>query len=101
MFINDLPSVLDFCSVHIFADDVQIYLCSEKSVDIEQMSIKLNHDLHKIFVWSSANLLPINSSKTKAMLICRRRVPPNPPDIFINFEKIEFVDRVNNLGIIF
>lgn len=34
LFINDLPSVLDFCSVHLFADDVQVYLCSNGTIDI-------------------------------------------------------------------
>ena len=30
IFINDLPSVLKYRSVHMFADDVQLYLCISK-----------------------------------------------------------------------
>lgn len=99
-FINDLPTTLRYCSVHLFADDVQIYLCELDPNNFASLSERINHDLQRIFDWSQRNLLPINSAKTKAMLINRNRNPLTLPDLMLNGDKIEFVNRVVNLGII-
>lgn len=101
LFINDLPSVLEFCSVHLFADDVQIYLCSDENLNIVEMQQKMNSDLFKIQRWSEHNFLPINPSKTKALFINRLKVPPNPPELLLRNEPIEYVDSACNLGVIF
>lgn len=100
LFINDLPSVLKYCLIHMFADDVQLYICSTDA-NLENVVQLLNSDLKRISQWSSRNLLPINSSKTKAMFISRRQIRNVLPDIIINNEKIEYVDKARNLGVIF
>lgn len=41
LFINDLPSVLKNCMIHIFADDVQLYLASN-SLTVTEMARLLN-----------------------------------------------------------
>uniref|UniRef100_A0A1W7R6J3 Putative reverse transcriptase n=1 Tax=Aedes albopictus TaxID=7160 RepID=A0A1W7R6J3_AEDAL len=101
LFINDLPAVLDFCSIHLFADDVQIYICTDENIDLSSARDCMNHDLHKLLKWSKDNLLPINPEKTKAMLISRQKMPPQPPRILLDGVAVQFVDRANNLGIIF
>lgn len=101
LFINDLPPVLKFCSVHLFADDVQIYLCSDANINIADMQRKINSDLLKVQSWSEKNLLAINPAKTKALLISRLKTPPNPPELFLKNELLEFVDHACNLGVIF
>lgn len=101
LFINDLPSVLEYCSVHLFADDVQIYLCSDKTIDVDDMSRKINSDLQKLLEWAKRNLLMINPTKTKALLINRSRSTIRTPDLFLNSEKVAFVDQASNLGLIF
>lgn len=101
LFINDLPSVLEYCTVHLFADDVQIYLCVNDFTDMARISWMINHDLNKILCWSRRNLLPINSSKTKAMMLSRLKNPPEPPRLYLNDEPVEFVDHARNLGLIF
>lgn len=101
LFINDLPSVLDFCSIHLFADDVQIYLCDINSDNLTDIARKINHDLQKIHNWSQQNLLAINPSKTKALLIGSSRNNSAIPSIFLNGEFIQFVDKADNLGVVF
>lgn len=101
LFINDLPAVLDFCSVHLFADDVQVYLCSNGEIDIRSMANKINHDLNKITQWSRKNSLPVNPQKTKAMLLSRLRCPPNIPALVFDGVQVQFVDRMVNLGVVF
>lgn len=100
LFINDLPSILKNCSIHMFADDVQLYICSTdyNTYDLAQL---INYDLERLSKWSSSNLLPINSTKTKAMFISRRQIRATLPDLVINGDKIDYVDKACNLGVIF
>lgn len=100
LFINDLPSTLRYCSVHLFADDVQIYLCELEPSNYGSLGEKVNYDLQRILDWSQRNLLPINPAKTKAMLINRGRNIFECPNLVMDGENIEFVDRVESLGII-
>lgn len=100
LFINDLPLSLKFCQIHMFADDVQLYICSTDT-HLNDLASLINFDLESISQWSLRNLLPINSSKTKVMFVARRQIRTPLPDIVINGEKIEYVDRVRNLGVIF
>lgn len=100
LFINDLPAVLDFCSVHLFADDVQIYLCGGKNTNMADLARKVNHDLQKLLEWSNRNLLMINPAKTKALLINKLRSPPRAPELFLDGELVHFVDQATNLGVI-
>lgn len=101
LFINDLPGMLDFCTIHMFADDVQIYICASGNIDMNDLGRKINQDLNNILRWSRNNLLEVNPSKTKAMLICRRKNPPSPPTILFDGQIIQFFDRLDNLGLIF
>ena len=101
LFINDLPNVLDYCSIHLFADDIQIYYFSDADPDLSVIGTFINHDLQQVSRWSIQNLLPINTDKTKAMLISKLKRPPLPPRILLNGEIVDFVDQVKNLGIIF
>lgn len=101
LFINDLPSILDHCLVHLFADDVQIYYCAKKNSNNLLISNEINHDLAKVHHWSENNFLPINPSKTKALLISNLKTPPSPPPLVMSGERIEFFESANNLGIIF
>ena len=100
MFINDLPAVLKFCVIHMFADDVQLYLGSTYT-NIEYSAQLINSDLKRVAQWSLNNLLPINSTKTKAMFISRRQGRSVLPDLIINDNKIEYVEKATNLGVIF
>lgn len=100
IFINDLPAVLKYCCIHLYADDVQIYFCST-NYNVAEISQKVNEDLNRIYCWSQRNLLPINSSKTKAMLITRLNTSFDLPTLTLNNEPIKFVNKVNNLGMVF
>ena len=62
IYTNDLPNALDNCSVHIYADDVQLY----SSTCIENIRLyidSINDDLRKINNWANANGLCINPFK--------------------------------------
>lgn len=100
LFINDLPTMLKYCKVHMFADDVQLYLCSSQYT-LDELARLVNADLANILNWSTNNLLPINSTKTKAMLISRHHRRLNIPNIYLGTDSIVFVNKISNLGVIF
>lgn len=87
--------------MHLVADDVQIYLCSDKNLNINEMARQINSDLQKLLEWSKRNLLMANPAKTKAMLINGSRFSPQTPNLFLGNERIQFVEQAPNLGMIF
>lgn len=100
LFINDLSSILRNCTVHMFADDVQINFYS-LDLSLQSMANLINDDLTRILAWSESNLLPINSSKTKVMLISRNRNINEYPEIKLgNHVVIEYVSKASILGFI-
>lgn len=101
LYINDLPSVLSFCNVHMYADDVQLYInCDKKS--LSDCVVMLNKDLQCVHDWASKNGLCLNPSKSKCLVIAKRAFDLSIlPKVILNNLAIEFVDSAKNLGIIF
>lgn len=101
LYINDLPETLSHCNIHIYADDVQLYLGSDEN-NLEEGVRKMNDDLQKIFAWVSNNSLTLNASKSKCLIISRKKHNfVNTPPILLNKEEIQVVDKGKNLGIVF
>lgn len=101
IYINDLPQQLDYCRIHMYADDVQVYLSSPSDSTNESVS-QLNADLNKIHLWAMANGLFLNPSKSKCLLIHKKSIKPVIDiDVLINGQKIPFVNTAKNLGIVF
>jgi hypothetical protein len=104
LYINDCPSVIKSCKYHLYADDLQIYLHS--TVDSLLDKIKLiNIDLAKLNIWSNANFLNINPSKSQAIVIGYPRIlalirKNELPPLSINGNQIPFCETVKNLGIL-
>ena len=71
MLINDLPSVVEFCKFHLYADDFVIYL-SGPFKDAQTIISKVNCDLDNISRWAADNGLSINTQKTQAMWVGSR-----------------------------
>ena len=71
LFINDLPSVVEFCKFHLYADDFVIYL-SGPFKNAQTIISKVNCDLDNISRWAADNGLSINTQKTQAMWVGSR-----------------------------
>ena len=65
LFINDLHKVVEFSTVHHFADDTNILL-TEKS--LKKMNRYINRDLKLVVEWIRANKLSLNTSKTELVI---------------------------------
>lgn len=98
LYINDLPSVIKYCSLHLFADDVQLYFdCGGRN--ISEINTMINRDLEAVRMWSTRNALRLNASKTQALFI-RRNANGEYPSLNIDNETISFVDSAKSLGFI-
>lgn len=101
IYANDLPQHLSHCSVHMYADDVQLHLSSPVS-SIKENVEKLNFDLNNIHKWASQNGLCLNPQKSKCLLIHKKTVTPLiEDDIVIDNKKIDIVQTARNLGLVF
>lgn len=101
IYINDLPSQLNYCEIQMYADDVQLYISCVPD-DVAECIDKVNFDLNKVYKWATANGLSLNAKKSKAMIIGKvNSLSVNFPAIVINNSKIEIVETAKNLGVIF
>lgn len=101
IYSNDLPLQIKHSKMQMYADDVQLYLSCTKS-SINHKVIELNNDLNKILVWASANGLCLNPRKSKCLIIRKRTVKINDDiNIYLGDSKIEIVETVKNLGVVF
>jgi hypothetical protein len=99
IFINDLPNILQFVNVNLFADDTLLYMKC-KAEDIDSSIDLFNSDLNSLFNWLCFSKLAINTSKTKAMIISSRKNFAVMNHLKVNNIDIEFVQTMKYLGII-
>lgn len=101
MYINDLPHVLKYCNIQMYADDVQLYV-STKADDMHNCLTQINDDLNQIECWANSNGLSINPKKSKALMISKKNPRLNLDiELKINSSVIEFVEFSSNLGVMF
>ena len=65
IYINDLPSILEWWCAFRYADDTVIYCYGSSS---QELSDKLNRDLLAVAKWLNDQKLTLNLEKTKCML---------------------------------
>lgn len=103
LYANDLPDQLHFCNVHMYADDVQLYT-STRIRDVKSCMDNINSDLSSLVKWATANGLCINPSKSKYLIIHKRRQNPlvdQSLSLRLGDSTIKLVESAKNLGIVF
>ena len=101
LYINDLPTVLTTCHIHMYADDVQLYSNCLHSKINEEIS-KINVDLQHVKEWTSQNGLSVNPAKSKCLCISNSPLDVSTlPSVVFDNEPTEFVNKAKNLGVIF
>lgn len=100
-FINDLPLHVGSSMIDLYADDTTLTSSSNyDSINLLQES--LNNSITEVVDWATANKLPINESKTKALLVTGKRLLSKievNPTIMVNKTEIELVSSVKLLGL--
>lgn len=100
IYISDPPNVVRNAKLHLFADDVRIYLGCEPS-DVYNGSLLINEDLERINGWSVKNRLYLNHMKSEAMLFAKNPSIHAKPIFHIDEKVVSYVKNTKNLGVIF
>ena len=66
IYINNLPSCLEYTTPRMFADDTNVSASGKNASEVQK---KINHDLGNIREWLIAHRLSPNTSKTEYMFI--------------------------------
>lgn len=103
IFINSVTSYFQYCSYHLYADDLQLYL-SFKPEDINKGIINMNADLDAVYSWANNYGLLLNPDKTQVILIGRDRYISqlnleSLPPVILNGKSLAYLTSEKNLGI--
>jgi len=97
VYINDLPRVVVWCIMIMYADDVVLYRSGKSRKEVEEA---LQLDIDKISEWSKLNGLTVSIAKTKSMILYPPRMKtPEALEITIDGERIECVTSFKYLGL--
>jgi hypothetical protein len=101
LYTADLVRNLKYCSVHLYADDTQLYY-SFVPHDLDMSISKINEDLDVVAKWSLKNNLVLNPKKSQFIILGnkwqRNKIKEQDPKIKIGTESIVRVENAKNLG---
>ena len=81
IYLNNIPSIPDVCSLESYVDDSKLYL-SFPVAEASNMIQQINKDLEKIASWCCYNSLLINPEKTKQLVLGTRQMLQRLPADF-------------------
>ena len=81
IYLNNIPSIPDVCSLESYVDDSKLYL-SFPVAEASNMIQQINNDLKKIASWCCYNSLLINPEKTKLLVLGTRQMLQRLPADF-------------------
>lgn len=99
LYINDLVNIDNSTKFIIYADDTTLLF---KGRDPSYLANEANRVLQRLYLWSTANSLAINTTKTKAVLFRpkNRRINTNL-ELKYGTSQIEIVAQIKCLGVLF
>jgi hypothetical protein len=95
LYINDLPDVVKYSKIALFADDAKMYINIESEDDCK----KLQKDLDAVYEWSSKWCMTFNVTKCKILKVTRS-INPYLFNYNINGTLLESVNEIRDLGVI-
>lgn len=101
IYTANLISCVKHCSVHLYADDTQVYYSFDVSTAVVANN-KINSDLQELINQSTAHCLSINPAKSKVLLFGRKQSRSKcikDLNIVIDNVSLEFVNSAKNLGV--
>ena len=101
LYINDLPSMCNTCSIESYVDDSKLYL-SFPGKDVDSSLRVLKEDLLRVASWCCTNGLLINPKKTKFCVFGSEKMLARTtiPSLTFLGEELQAEDHVKDLGII-
>jgi len=71
LYTNDLPSIVDFSTMNLYADDSELHYSHS---DLGVVEAQVQSDLDKVVQWMSSSYLCLNVVKSTAMLIGSQQI---------------------------
>ena len=90
IIVNDLPQVVEHCSINLYADDTTIY-CSAKDPSV--VKDLLGSDLSRVAKLIEENGLKINVSKTQLLVLSPPRRQEHTKTIKIRLKGEEIIQQ--------
>ena len=86
LYISEIEDIAELygLKIHIFADDMQLYISFQNYNGFQSIS-NIEHCLRHIKMWMSANFLKINEDKTNLVIISPNQNSGNFDDFCISF----------------
>ena len=97
LFVNDIPEVIRYSKIAMYADDVVVY-SSQRNHRLAVVGMQ--NDLNSIGTWCRNNCMTINETKTKVMWFASANMRKTLPDLDlkINDKKLSEVKHYMYLG---
>jgi len=73
LYVNDIHTSLKYCTFHMYADDLQIYIHFDPQ-HVNDSVDKMNADITEIVEWARKHGLKLNPGKTQPIIICHPRL---------------------------
>ena len=101
IYMNDLPSVPQHCSVQCYVDDTKLLL-SFRLHDQSRIVAEINQDLTRIRNWSFDNQLLLNPDKTKLLVCGSKHGAAKTRNFKLSFlgKQLAPVEAARDLGVI-
>ena len=100
IYINDLPTVPESCTLESYVDDSNLFL-SFQVKDSHDVATQVNDDLKRVAFWCSQNSLLINPTKTKVFVVGTRQMLQRVPSdfkLFLLWKELAPVPSAKDLG---
>ena len=100
IYVNEMPNIVKYCKIILYADVTLLHYSSNSAKDIEQ---RINEDLFSISKWLDENLLTLNCAKSKFLLFGsnRRLKAFTNVSIHVNNQQLARQQTFKYLGITF
>lgn len=98
VFTNDLPQVLRYANLSMYADDTTVYASAKTA---EELTVILNRELSSIGKWVHENKMVLNLTKTKSIIFGSNQSLRAEPELRLCIEgtSIQQVKETKLLGI--
>ena len=97
IYINDLHKVIQYCKVHHFADDIDIFHTSKSVKNLKKL---VNRDMKYLNNWLSANRISLNVEKTELLIFkSPRKVLPDEIKIKLGGKRLYPSNSIKYIGV--
>lgn len=95
LYINNITSVINSTSLHLYADDTVLYHAVDDPVTLfSTLQVKLND----LVLWCTMNKVTLNTKKTKAMIFFPTKKCPSLSNFYVHNNDLSTVDSYEYLG---